>query len=150
MVTITCEKCDKPFAVETAPPGAKLPCPACGDVNVIRADNTVRAGADRAAALGLPPASGPETTILITRGAMFRSAPFTFMGLSLLLLAGLVGGGVLGAIGQIALGGVAAAVGFIGLIALTIWKIRNLGERLEVTSKRVVFTRGLLSKTSLE
>jgi len=150
MITLLCDKCEKPFTVDDSFAGKKVPCPACGDINVARGGGGSVAAGDRAAGLGLPPSNGPEVTILTTRGAMFRAAPFSFSLLLLLTLAGGAGAAGLAFTGQLPLALGALAVGVIGLVWLMVWKIRNWGERLEITTKRVVFTEGILSKKSLE
>jgi uncharacterized membrane protein YdbT with pleckstrin-like domain len=151
-MNLICDKCDKPFRADGARAGQKIQCPSCGDVKVVpgEAGVTVTAAADRATAMGLPPATGPETTVLVARGAMFRSSPFSFTALALLIVAGLVGAAGLVFSGQLWLAVGCIVVGAAGMLALGVWKVANLAERLEVTNKRVIFTKGLLSKASIE
>lgn len=161
MLKLICDRCDKPFDVPDDRVGTKVPCPTCGDINIALApagadgaDGGVRAarsaGADRTAAKGLPPADGPEVTVVEIRGAMFRSRPFSFIGLVLLLGGSLVAAPIL-ALQTAGVGGlIALGVAVACLIVLGVWKIASLSERLTITTKRVVQTRGLLSKSTIE
>ena len=47
MITLLCDKCEKPFTVDDSFAGKKVPCPACGDINVARSGGgiTVSMGA---------------------------------------------------------------------------------------------------------
>lgn len=162
MLKLICDRCDKPFEVPDDQLGAKVACPSCGDINIALAPGAQTgrsaggagvarpAGADRAMGLGLPPAEGPETTVMVIRGAMFRSRPFSFMGLMVVLVGSLVAAPVLGFY-SMGLGAIACLVVFVlGLVVLGLWKIASLSERLTITTKRVVHTRGLLSKSTIE
>lgn len=172
MVKLICDRCDKPFEVPDDRLGSKVPCPSCGDINIAMgtAANSggggVRggggggggegggvarpAGSERAAALGLPPADGPEKTVIEIRGAMFRSRPFSFLALMLVLGGSLVAAPIL-AIQTAGIGSIAAlGVALAALVVLGVWKIASLSERLTITTKRVIQTRGLLSKSTIE
>ncbi len=153
MITVTCDKCDRPFEAADNQVGKKVPCPACGDIKVVPglAGGPGSAAGDRAAAMGLPPAMGPEVPVLRVRGAAYRTRPFVATLAVLALLAGLVGGVVFLFMppGPPA----AAACGVLALAAALVlgyWKLHSWAARLEVTNKRVVFTKGILSKTTVE
>lgn len=164
MLKLICDRCDKPFEVTDDWLGSKVPCPSCGDINIVlgpaaaanggvggsRGRVARSAGAERALALGLPPADGPEKTVIEIRGAMFRSRPFSFLALMLVLGGSIVAAPIL-AIQTVGIGSIAAlGVALAALVVLGIWKIASLSERLTITTKRVIQTRGLLSKSTIE
>lgn len=70
MITKECDNCEKVLEFDDSQAGQKVPCPHCGDVNV------VPAASDRAAAAGLPPDSGPEKDVLVLRPSMLRAHPW--------------------------------------------------------------------------
>jgi hypothetical protein len=84
---------------------------------------------------------------------MLRAHPFRFL-LLFLLVAGGVGGAVYFGVVMttpnpaVAIG--AAAVAGLALLGLVVWKVHTLGEGIRVTTKRVVETKGLLSKATSE
>jgi membrane protein YdbS with pleckstrin-like domain len=163
-----CDRCDEPFDVDNGQPGQKVACPACGDINVIpgavvvgtpvgaaptTASATNGPGPDRAAAAGHPPAHGPEAEVLNVHPAMLRAHPFRFLILFILLIGGLGGGIYFGMVQSpnnppVAIG--AAVVGVLALLGLIIWKVHTLGEGIRITTKRVIETKGLLSKATSE
>jgi len=155
-MTLTCDRCDKTFDVGAAAAGTKVACPACGDVNVVRGPTDGvggRAGTvagDRAAAAGLPPANGPEVSVLRVKGAPFRTRPLSTLALIVVSLAGIAGAGIFGSTGALPLAALAGACGLAAILTLGVWAIASWSSRLEVTNKRVVFTKGLLSKTTVE
>jgi len=138
--------------------GTKVDCPYCGDVNTMPAS----AGAgtdpaarkhDRAAAAGFPPDSGPETQVMLVRPALVRSRPIRFI---LVLIIGLTGL-VLGLIHLVSAQAVPlwvavmAALVFVACAgAMAWWWIQSLSAALEVTNKRTVARRGLLSRSTSE
>lgn len=152
MITVTCDKCDRPFQVSDEQAGRKVPCPACGDIKVIpgAAGAPATAGGDRAVGMGLPPATGPEVTVLRARGAAFRTRPLASAGIALVGVAALVGtiGFAVTAALPLAIVCGAAVVGAAATLAY--WQLQSWSARLEVTNKRVVFTKGILSKTTVE
>jgi membrane protein YdbS with pleckstrin-like domain len=154
MITVACDRCDKPFQVPDDKAGLKVPCPACGDIKVIpgMAAGPASAAPDRAGALGLPPANGPEATVLRVSSAMFRSRPIAAMAVIVLVLAGAAGGAafMMVATPQPILAIACGALAVVGVFILLTWKISSLTTRLQVTNKRVVLTRGILSKTTVE
>lgn len=162
-ITLTCDKCDKSFTLQDSPERAKVSCPYCGDVNVVRggvkAQDTgsglpvpaVATGtACRAVAMGLPPAAGPEQTVKVVPGAMFRTRPLQTTGLVIVLLTASVSAVYLGYQGRNLY---AIPTGLVALLAfgvLTAWKIEAWSERVTITTKRVILTRGILSKSTIE
>lgn len=148
MITIKCDKCDKPFEVDNTKAGQKVECPACGDTNLVPA---AAAHTDRAAAAGFPPDSGPEQRVLIVRKAMFRAHPLLISALFLVAFGGLIGGiimafTVIGLMWAI----VAWAFSLIAFAWLGIWKFLTLDETLEITNKRSILHRGILRKNTTE
>jgi hypothetical protein len=146
MATLTCDRCEKPFAVDDARPGDKVACPGCGDVSVVKA----AAGSDPAAAAGFPARDGPEADVLHLRPVLFRSHPGRFA----LLLLGVLGGAAAGVTGVVtAVVPVAAIGGGVCLACLAgfgVWKIYSLHDGLLITTRRVIDREGLLSKNTSE
>lgn len=164
MISVVCDNCEKAFQVEDQMAGQKVRCPSCGDVNVIASGvpvatqvvpprttaSTAAPGADRAAAMGLPAANGPEQEVMIVRPAMFRARPFTYLALLILLLGGLggVGYGLSQGMPPWAIGGIAASV--LAVAAFAWWRLVKKNTRLRITTKRCVETVGVFSKSSSE
>lgn len=166
---ITCDRCDRGFPVDEHAVGAKVQCPYCGDVNVVRAGDALgpapvapgtsptvgggvapAAATDRASALGLPPAGGPEQTVINVPGAMFRARPIRATLVSLAFLFSTGSALYLGYKGlgtwPIVLGAMAAVF----FLILAWWKLIAFSERLTITTKRVVLTKGIFSKRTVE
>jgi hypothetical protein len=171
MILKNCDNCDRLLEVPEDQAGTKVRCPDCGDMNVIPAIApvvAVTAGAggpergpgsasaaepDRAAAAGYPPDSGPEQNVLRVRPAWFRSRPILFSVVALALLGSLVGAVYFGTMAEpkqqwgmwpfLVLAVVMAGV-------LVFWWIQTLSAALEVTNKRTVERRGLLSRATSE
>ncbi len=172
---ITCDRCERAFPVDEHAAGAKVACPYCGDINVVRVGeappNAMRVPApgpvgsaaagpapanipapapDRATALGLPPAGGAEQTVINVPGAMFRARPISA---TLTTLAFLFSAGSALYLGYqsittwpLVLGGLAGVF----FLMLAWWKIIAFSERLTITTKRVVLTKGIFSKRTVE
>lgn len=107
----------------------------------------------RPKALGLPLASGGEVHVITVRREMFRARPLSFLG----LWAGVVGGliGALIFLNSTATGARLGAwmcllIALAALVTLGVWKVRTFAQRLRITNKRSVLTRGLLSRSSVE
>jgi phage FluMu protein Com len=64
-----CDNCDKVLEFHESQAGQKVPCPHCGDMNLVPS-------IDRAVAEGLPPDAGPEQEVLVLRPSVFRAHPF--------------------------------------------------------------------------
>ncbi len=167
MPSVICDRCDKPFEIRDARPGTKVACPACGDVKIVPDFSSQGAGsgpvqvavmggsssspASRAKteALGIPPDGGPEQRALSLRPAMFRARPLSVLILWLGLIGGVIGGLVLLAANPL-VGGLLIAAGVIAALVLVGWYIFKFENRLEITNKRIIATRGILSRTTSE
>ena len=153
MIRLTCDNCEKAIDASDDLAGQKIKCPACGDVNVVPAATrgTATLAPDRAAEAGLPPANGPEVSVMRVRPALFRSRPIRVGLLVLGAVGGLVGAGVLAlSLAMLPAAAIAAVVGILCAGVLGYWKLLCLGEVLEVTNKRTVERNGILSKRTTE
>jgi Bacterial PH domain len=163
MISKPCDRCDRIIEVDDDQAGTRVECPHCGDTNIMpgtpAADDAtaaVSASGDRRRRpedLGLPPDSGPEQPVMLVRPSLMRSRPVSFIAASLLGATGLV----LAAIHLIspasvtlwvAIFAVLALIGALGLIAW--WWVKTLSAGLEITNKRTVARRGLLSRSTSE
>jgi hypothetical protein len=164
MIRLRCDRCEKTLEVPDDLEGKKIECPACGDVNQVpwREGPGPRAGAgagvaraapmrDRAAAAGYPPDSGPETRVMLVRPVVFRSRPLRSLLVLALMIAGAAGIVTVGWVRPMMMLAWAsgAALGA-GLVTVLAWKVATLTESLEITNKRTVERRGLLSKATTE
>lgn len=155
MISITCDRCDRPLEVPDDKAGERYTCPHCGDVNKV--PELQSAGpVDRATKAGLPPDAGPEQTVMRLRPAMFRARPMLFMVLALVVILGLVAAFWWGLIAKSpsTLQQVLVWVGLIGALGslgtLGVWKLKTMSASLEITNKRTIERRGLLSRASSE
>lgn len=176
MIQLTCDRCERVIEVEDHRAGEKLECPDCGDVNVVPAKGSSRspgsanstssavsaseskprdqARPDRAASQGYPPENGPEVRVLSVHPALMRANPLVFLGMVVALLAG--GGGVawFGVLGKSAswtwLTWPSGALLLFAFVVIAIWKVQKLSHSLEVTTKRSIEKRGLLSRRTSE
>lgn len=159
MITVTCDKCERLLSVEDSLAGSRIACPHCGDINVIpqrssapvASEAAARPGTDRAAAAGYPPDSGPEQRVLLIRPAVIRAHPISIIGLWTLACSGLVGAIYLGLVRSSTTWLIVSLVVCLGALgALGVWKVLSLSETMEITTKRSVLRRGLLSKATTE
>lgn len=165
MISKSCDRCERTIEVADDKAGQKVECPFCGDTNLMpRGDAVVsppvrsvsaerQARMDRAVAAGYPPDHGPEQRVVMVRPAWVRSRPAQFFGAALAGLAGLVFGAIHLISPQAvplwaAIIAVLALVGCGGLIGF--WWFVSLSAALEVTNKRTVSRRGLLSRSTSE
>lgn len=165
MIRFPCDRCERTIEVEDHRAGQKIECPDCGDVNVIPAttphtsaiparDAVSPTRHDRAAAAGYPPELGPEVRVMSVHPALMRANPLVFLGMVVALLAG--GGGLawFGILGKNAglrwLTWPSGALLLFALVVLVVWKIQKLSHSLEITTKRSVEKRGLLSRRTSE
>jgi phage FluMu protein Com len=156
MIRVRCDKCEKLLEAPDDLAGQRIECPACGDVRVLPASAAssppeAKVVQDRAAAAGLPPDSGPEQKVMVVRTAMFRSR----LGLAVLvgacLAASLTGMVYFGGVQrQPTLFWVSVAVFGAVLGVLVVWKIAHLSTALEITNKRTIARRGLVSRATTE
>lgn len=165
MIQKTCDNCEVLLEADDEMAGRRMKCPKCGDVNVMPGTPTAKMAAtpadpppgppaklDRAAAAGYPPDSGDEVRVLKVRPAMARAKPLHFLGVLALIVGGiaLVIFGVVAPPMMIWAGPLGALLTAASLGILGVWKIITLGGSLEVTNKRTVARRGLLSRASTE
>lgn len=156
MISKRCDNCEVLIEVDDESAGQKVACPECGDINRIPAAPVAaaakeRASGDRATAAGLPPDSGPEKRVAVFRPAMLRARPITFFGVSLAMLAGVVGVIYFGVVNPHQAAMIASLlVVLAGVGVMVVWKIKTLAEGLEITNKRSIARRGLLSKATSE
>ena len=159
MIRKPCDKCDRTIEVDDNMAGHKVECSACGDINMMpeagaRPPTASSRPDSRADKLGLPPDHGPEQEVLKVRPAMFRAKPQLFLLYILILSAGLAGivwsqlGTGSGLKTTALIGGGLAAMVALGLLAA--WKIVTLSAALQITNKRSVHRKGLLSKATSE
>jgi hypothetical protein len=151
VVRLTCDNCEKTLEVPESAGGQKVKCPSCGDVQIVPKAAKVTDENDRAKAAGYPAANGPEQRVMVVRQAMFRSRPFLFLVLLILLLGG---AGVAVYFGLVtkqmayAWPGVGAAV--LGLLGFIIWVVWTHTISLEITNKRTIERKGLFSRFTSE
>lgn len=156
MITISCDKCERPLSVEESLAGSKIACPHCGDVNVVPTSSPHGSPGsappqDRAAAAGFPPDFGPEQRVKLVRPAVVRAHPLSSLGLWTLAALSLIGLIYMGMVKGSGPWGIAcAAVLVLTLIVMGVWKIVSLAETLEITNKRSILRRGLFSKSTTE
>ena len=144
MLKIECDRCDKPFEVETEKAGQKVPCPHCGDINRVPAEPTAE---------NLPSAAEPETTVRIVRPAMFRAHPFRYLFIVLMFFTGLAM-----AVSAWMEGGFPRWTAWAGLpLSLFAfiwwcqwWLTTHLWLRLTVTNKRVIRHEGIIRRHTSE
>lgn len=163
MIQFECDKCDMEIEVEDDLAGTKHECLGCGDVNrvpdaagsdSVNLDAVVEEDSkqvDRAEKAGFPPDFGPEVRVLIVRRCWFQSRVIRFTIVVLLGLLGLVGS-IWVPISDRSLFWlllfVPMALGGIALVSW--WWFDRLGASLEITTKRSIMHRGILSKSSSE
>lgn len=150
MVQIRCDACDKSIELPAAVAGQKVKCPHCGDVNVMRSAGQTLPK-DRAAEAGHPPANGPEVVVKRVRPASFRSRPLTASLVIVIALTGAVCAVMLGTNPATFPAGIACGV--VSMVAFGVigyWKVLSMAEGLRITTKRVVDSEGLFSKSTSE
>lgn len=159
MIQKICDSCERTIEVEDDLAGQKVACEACGDINimpVVGSEEALEAvtATERLSKMGLPPDSGPEKPAIKVRPAMLRARPVLFMGLVVLIVVGIAGfaWGMYGMPNTVKTlakfaGGIGAVV---ALGALGVWKVKTLSAALEITNKRTVYRKGLLSRATSE
>ncbi len=168
MIEFRCDRCDRTISAEEGEAGGKMECPYCGDMNRVprKGDGSVAErgvvgsatvdatgrSVDRAAAAGLPADSGPEERVMMVRPSIWRGWPALSIGLLLAPVAGSIVTMVLVTNGRMTAGaialGIGAAVAWLPLLVW--WLIATVGVSLEITNKRTVAHRGLLSRSTSE
>lgn len=158
MIHYICANCRRELEVEDTLAGQRVKCPHCGNVEVVAATARAAPGAsafhDRAAAMGLPPDSGPEVEVRRVHPVLFRSRPVGSAGVAALLLGGLTLAVI--AYTSSAFSGMrwTAYVGLlsclIGLGWVAWWKLDSISTLVVITNKRTTVRRGLLSRKTSE
>jgi hypothetical protein len=162
MISKPCDRCERLIEIEDNRAGTKVACPHCGDTNVMPGVKSDSAALDPAPApdhrtrpqdQGHPPDHGPEQRVRLVRPAWVRSRPLSVAVMALLAAAG----AVLGAIRLMNpasvpawLAVVAALALLAGVAVLGWWWFLSLSAALEITNKRTVARRGLLSRSTSE
>jgi membrane protein YdbS with pleckstrin-like domain len=162
LITINCDKCEKPFEIEDDAAGERVECPYCGDINRVPA-----AGAP--VALGKPIASTsttatkpvgpssnePERTIAIVRQAMFRAHPFWY---SLMIMV-IAGGIVLAVLSKVSqqftnmpwMVWVGIGMIVVGMLCWLIWwGAPHRWIKLTITNKRTIRQEGIVVRKTSE
>jgi membrane protein YdbS with pleckstrin-like domain len=146
VIRIVCDACEKPFEVDDAEAGGKMPCPSCGDIN--RIPERGRADADE-----LPSAASAEQEVCVVRPGMFRAHPFRYLLIVLLILGGIamaVAARMENAIGTWvvwpALVLAAAALVWFGCW----WLSTHFWVKLVVSNKRTVRHEGIIRRHTTE
>jgi uncharacterized membrane protein YdbT with pleckstrin-like domain len=80
---------------------------------------------------------------------MFRARPLTCL-LTWIVFLGGVAGGVVMLSSNVVAGGVLIGVGVVGALVLIWWWMSTFENRLEVTNKRVIATRGIFGRATSE
>ncbi|MCC6320504.1 MAG: PH domain-containing protein [Phycisphaerales bacterium] len=172
MIHYTCANCRRDLEVDDALAGSRVKCPHCANVEVIAATartstpaplrsahDTRSASAaspntdDRAAAMGLPPDTGPETEVKRIHPVMFRSRPSHSLGIFALILGGLsvalaAHAGAIGGASWLAYPGWLAVL--VGLGWVGWWKLDAMSTEVIITNKRTTVRRGLFSRMTRE
>lgn len=168
MIEFRCDRCERTISAELSEAGGKMECPYCGDMNRVPREGDggggergssggVTAGTgggsvDRAVAAGLPPDSGPEVRVMMVRPSIWRGWPALSFGLLLAPAAASIVTMVLVTNGRITAGTIALGIGAVlaWLPLLVWWLIATVGVSLEITNKRTIEHRGLLSRSTSE
>lgn len=165
MTRVVCDRCEHAFEAAEVAAGDKVPCPRCGDINRVPGvtgagatagagvaeENSRRQRADKAAAAGYPPDSGPEVEVVKVRRCWFRSRPVRSLLAWALLVVGVAGMAWVGVKGLnpwwYAAAGPAAAI---GAVFLAWWWIDRYSACMVITTKRTVMHNGFFSRSTSE
>ncbi len=152
MISIICDACLARFQLSDEAAGTTVFCPKCGAKNGVPAAPGTAPAPAPSGAVSAPQTStaAGESVLLRIRPAMFRARPFSFSGLLLLGLGGVGAGIYFFTSSQPTWGIVCLVASLLGWIPLGIWRVIKLATSLEITNKRTVSYRGLLSKASTE
>lgn len=170
MITKPCDRCQQVIEVQDNGAGARVECPHCGDMNIMPGvvaavaavaaspapptpSASAAAGRSRPEERGLPPDHGPEQRVRLVRPAWVRSRPIVFS-LVVLVAAGGVLLGVIHLLSPVSvpvwLAVVSAIAAVAGIATLSWWWVMSLSAALEITNKRTVARKGLLSRSTSE
>ena len=170
LITLTCDKCDKPFEIEDDASGEKVSCPYCGDITRVPAaqPGAAAVSAATASAARTPPAttqrtgksatsgSDPETIVAVVRQGMFRAHPFWYLLMVLVFL-----GGIVLAVLSTTMQQLAANSGWLlwvgsGMAALGVlwwlgwWAAPHRWVKLTITNKRTIRQEGIVMRKTSE
>ncbi len=160
MITLNCDKCDKPFEIEEEAAGEKVQCPYCGDINRVPGKPSTAPLASNPATPSrstIPPtaAAAPEHTLAIVRQAMFGSHPFWYS----LMAAAFFGGLIFAAVAAVSPSFAATrwwvwvGVGFMaagGLWWFGWWIAPHRWIKLTITTKRTIRQEGIVVRHTSE
>ena len=170
MITIHCDKCEKPFEIDDDAAGEKVICPYCGDVNrvpgaastvaksssvapVKPASPSTPEAATRVAAQ--PVGTDAEQTIDVVRQAMFRAHPFWYSLVVLVFLGGIVLAVLAASTAQFANLRWLQWVG-LGLVSVAViwwlvwWAAPHRWIKLTITNKRTIRQEGIIMRKTSE
>ena len=162
MITIHCDKCEKPFETDDDAAGERVECPYCGDINRVPAASApVAVGKPVSAAQtshpkapGVPSNEG-ERIIAVVRQAMFRAHPFWYS----LMIVLVVGGIVVAALAKVSqqfadmpwmmwIGCGVAAAGALWWVVW--WAAPHRWVKLTITNKRTIRQEGIVVRKTSE
>jgi len=150
VIKLNCDNCEKTFEVESKEAGGKVPCPHCGDINRVPAEE---ASTSDPAPTHLPPKTEAEQPVCVIRPAMFRAHPFRY----LLIMAFLLGGLVLVFAAWLAeavpfwLIWAGAVVAVVAGLALVRWWVRtNRWIKVTISNKRTIREEGIIRRHTTE
>lgn len=144
MIELECDRCEESLTVDDDKAGQRVECPHCGDVNRVPES----AGPE---SMGLPPEHAPEETIRIVRPTMFRAHPFGFLLLSIVLIGGLIGAGVLLMQDRAWLAMLSAVPAAVAAVWFIVWWIKtHWWVRLTITNKRTIRQEGIIRRHTSE
>ncbi|MHC4968698.1 MAG: PH domain-containing protein [Planctomycetota bacterium] len=178
MIVLECDNCERSFDVDPAQAGGKVPCPHCGDVNRVPADEPAEKPPEKPAekppdeparepapprpatepiksyeGRPLPPDGGPEQDICMVHPAMARAHPFRFLIIGILLIGG-AGVAIWGATTDNSWGWLKWPA-LVSLAAGAIWWIgwyvgAHLWVKLEISNKRTIRKEGIIRRHTSE
>lgn len=174
VIVLECDNCERSFEVDPAQAGSKVPCPFCGDVNRVPADEPAgrpaKEPADEPASerpvarpaaepvksfegRPLPPDGGPEQDICMVHPAMARAHPFRFLLIGILFIGG-AGVAIWGATTDSSWGWLKWP-GLLAALAGVLWWIgwyvgAHLWVKLEISNKRTVRKEGIIRRHTSE
>ncbi len=153
-ITLSCDKCAKPFEVDDEHAGSRAACPFCGDVN--RVPSTDQIEKDRRElsrqGVGAGATAKDEEVIAVVRQAMFRAHPLLYSALVLLIVGGCIAAGLAAAsVVAVALVPVGFGVAAVGALALLGWWLApHRWTKLVITSRRTIRQEGIVMRKTSE
>lgn len=160
VITLTCDKCDKPFEIEDDAAGEKVECPYCGDINRVPSKTGPEQSEAPDRRTGKPVTTKPitqepEQNIVIVRQAMFRAHPFWYTLMALVFL-----GGIVLAVSAKTTAALANApwLSWVGLGMIAVgglwwliwWAAPHRWIKLTITNKRTIRQEGIIVRRTSE